>query len=329
MAEAMGKVLVTGGLGYLGRRLADHLRQNGLHVVQLTRRAPDTGEDEGVVTFGGDWEKEGADVFAGVDQVVHLACPDERQAAADPVGTTCTAFAFTHGMLQQAVRAGVRHVVLASTIHVYGRAMNGRVTEETLPVPVHPYGIIKRLMEDQVTAAASNRLGATILRLSNGFGAPLRPEMTRWTLLINDLCRQAVENGRLELRSDPRLLRNFITLEDICGVILHCLWHPVPAEVVTLNAGSSRSHSLGEMAELVQQRCTKVFGAFPELHVQALQNHPIPSLDYDTGRMRSRGIVLQENFAGEIDRELLACERWFGVSGRKSTPVSFNAPNQS
>lgn len=317
MAEIAGRVLITGGLGYLGRRLADHLRQNDVQVVQLTRHPSDTCEEDDVMVFGGDWERDGPAVFVGVDQVIHLASPDERQAAADPVGTTCSAFAFTHGMLQQAVRSGVRHVVLASTIHVYGRSMRGKVTEETLPGPVHPYGIIKRVMEDQVAAAcATNKLGATILRLSNGFGAPVRPEMTRWTLLINDLCRQAVEKGRLELRSDPRIQRNFITLEDACGVMLHCMRHPVAADVMVLNAGSSRSHSLGEMAEMVRQRSGQVLGALPELLMPSPQMGAVPGLDYDVGRMRGHGITLREDFAGEIDQMLLACDRWFGVAGR-------------
>ncbi|MFN0076489.1 MAG: NAD-dependent epimerase/dehydratase family protein [Prosthecobacter sp.] len=317
MVEIAGKVLITGGLGYLGRRLADHLRQSGLQVLQLTRRAE---QDLGVVHFRGDWAAEGPCLLEGVTQIIHLSCPDEKQAAADPVTMTHEAFSFTYGLLQAAARARVRHVLLASTIHVYGRAMQDQVTEETLPRPVHPYGIIKRLMEDQVIAAcAGGNMTATILRLANGFGAPAQPDMTRWSLIINDLCRQAVENNRLELRSDPRLLRNFITLEDICHAIEHCLRNPAPDDFRLMNIGSSRSHSLGEMAELVQERCAQVLGTRPELHAPAKHSGPIPALDYDCAKMRAQGITLRENFPGEIDLTLQACARWFNSGATHPT----------
>lgn len=313
MAESKGKVLITGGLGYLGRRLAKHLRSAGWSVVQLTRHPaePASGE-KSVLQFKGDWFAEGPALLQGISQIVHLACPDEKQAAADPVGMTQSAFSFTHGLMQAAAKAEVRQVVLASTIHVYGKAMQGNVCEETIPRPVHPYGIIKRLLEDQVAAACtSGKMTATILRLANGFGAPENPDTTRWSLIINDLCRQAVEKNRLELKSDPRVLRNFVTLEDVCLAIQHCLAHPAGQDGRLMNIGSSRACSLGEMAEMIQARCPAVLGRQVELHAPVRQESPILPLDYDIEKMRSCGIELKEDFTAEIDHTLAACARWF------------------
>ncbi|MDB6005211.1 MAG: hypothetical protein JWR15_2198 [Prosthecobacter sp.] len=313
MAESKHKVLITGGLGYLGRRLAKHLRNAGWPVAQLTRHSFEASADnEAVLRFNGDWAAEGPSLLEGVGQIVHLACPDERQAATDPVGMTQSAFSFTHGLMQAATRADVRQVVLASTIHVYGKAMQGHVSEDTIPRPVHPYGIIKRLLEDQVCAACSSgKMTAAILRLSNGFGVPADPGTTRWSLIINDLCRQAVERNRLELKSDPRVLRNFITLQDVCLAIQHCLAHPAGQEGRLLNIGSRRAYSLGEMAGMVQDRCLAVLGRRVELHAPVKQESPIPPLDYDIGKMQACGIELKEDFTAEIDQTLAACARWF------------------
>jgi len=313
MGESKDKVLITGGLGYLGRRLAKHLRSEGWPVVQLTRHSFESSADDGgVLKFNGDWTAEGPALLTGVRQIIHLACPDEKQAAADPVGTTQSAFSFTHGLMQAAIRADVQQVILASTIHVYGKAMQGHVCEDTIPRPVHPYGIIKRLLEDQVSAACSSgKMTATILRLSNGFGVPADPDTTRWSLIINDLCRQAVEKNRLELKSDPRVLRNFITLQDVCLAMQHCLVHPAGQEGRLMNIGSRRACSLGEMAEMVQERCLAVLGRRVDLYAPVKQDSPIPTLDYDIGRMQDCGIELREDFTAEIDQTLAACARWF------------------
>ena len=91
----------------------------------------------------------------------------------------------------------------------------------------------------------------------------------------------------------------------------HCLTQPAVTGSRLLNIGSSRSHSLGEMARLVAERCAHVLGRKPELHAPVRQDAAIPSLDYDLSRMHACGIVLQEDFVGEIDRTLAACARWF------------------
>ncbi len=48
--------------------------------------------------------------------------------------------------------------------------------------------------EDYVLAAHGNGLlGGIVLRLSNALGAPADPGVNAWTLIANDLCRQAAQ----------------------------------------------------------------------------------------------------------------------------------------
>jgi len=71
-----------------------------------------------------------------------------------------------------------------------------------VPRPVHPYAITHHAAEDFVLAAHDEkRLMGYVIRLSNGFGAPAHAGVDRWTLLVNDLCRQAVQTRQLILRS--------------------------------------------------------------------------------------------------------------------------------
>ena len=70
------KILVTGGTGFVGRRLCDRLVGDGHEVTVVTRRAPGTGSVEGRLrhlqadpTEAGPWQE----AVAGQDAVVNLA----------------------------------------------------------------------------------------------------------------------------------------------------------------------------------------------------------------------------------------------------------------
>lgn len=313
----MQGILITGGLGYVGRRLAAALvAAGGFDVRILTRGGGMVSPPDGteLARFHGSWQDEGAPLLDGIQQVVHLGGPDEKQCAADPDGTTLEAGRFTRGLMQAATSHGVRNVVLASTIHVYGAALHDEVTEQTLPQPTHPYGIMKRYCED-IVAAASFTGGprSVALRLANGFGTPLSRDMTRWSLLVNDLCRQAVERKSIEVRADPRTLRNFITMSDVCRAVRHCLETGSGAgPTACFHVGSSRASSLGEMARLVRDRCAAVLGFPPEVVLAPESGAVIPPLHYDISRMSRTGFTPHEDFAGEVDGTLLACRQWFG-----------------
>lgn len=313
----MDKVLITGGLGYLGQRLAASLKSSGnWEVVLLTRRSHiiiDSVLGCEILRFSNSWGREGQHLLKGVRKIVHLACPDDKTCREEPVKAAQEAFEFTHGLLQQAGHYGVESVVLASSIHVYGAALHHSVTEQTVPRPRRMYGIIKRFMEDLVQVAELDTgINATILRLSNGFGAPVSPNISQWGLLINDLCRKSIECRRIELRSNPHLLCNFITLTDICGAIGHFLsFSKATKEYGVIQVGSSHARSLGEMAKLVRDRCHVCLGFTPELVLPPDDlGDPVP-LKYDISRLLATQFTPQEDFAAEIDATLVMCSKWF------------------
>lgn len=125
------KILVTGGTGTLGRRVADRLRATGREVRVLSRGGAPS-------TFRGDLlTGEGLDrSLPGVDTVVHCASSPFRKTRRSDVGGT-------ELLLDAAERAGVSHVVFISIVGVdrdphyfYYRAKRDaeRVVERS-PVP--------------------------------------------------------------------------------------------------------------------------------------------------------------------------------------------------
>jgi UDP-glucose 4-epimerase len=200
----------------------------------------------------------------GIDAIVHLAGPNEVQAVADPDGTLGATVAGTRRLAMAAAEADVRRFVYVSTVHVYGAALadGAVVTEETLPAPRHPYALA-RLASEHV-AAATPGLDVVSLRLTNSVGAPAHPSVDRWTLVANDLCRQAALSGSLELKSSGVQWRDFIALSDVCRTIAQCL-DPSSIPAGTYNLGTGVPMTIRQLAGLVQDAFESRQGRRPEL----------------------------------------------------------------
>jgi len=130
-------------------------------------------------------------------------------------------------LMSPAIAAGLERFIYFFTAHVYGEPLIGRITEATLPRPIHPYAITHYAAKNFVLAAHNqNKITGVALRLSNGFGAPTHPNVDCWTLLVNDLCRQAVQTRKIVLRSNGLQQRDLIPLMDIGGAVRHLIALP-------------------------------------------------------------------------------------------------------
>ena len=165
-------ILITGGSGFLGARLARTLLQQGrlslagaapreITSVTLTDRAPppaDLQADPRVRFVGGDLvELVSARTLpaAGTDAVFHLAAAVSGECEADFDLGMRSNFAATHGLLEACRALGSRPVVVfASSLAVFGklpgRPMPQRIEDETLPTPQSSYGIQKYIGEQLV-----------------------------------------------------------------------------------------------------------------------------------------------------------------------------------
>ncbi len=315
----MAEVLVTGAFGYVGGRVAKHLAQLG-HAVRLgTRRAAAQPPDwliRGRVAACDpldDGQLQAA--CRGVQCVVHLAAVNENVSAADPVLALNVNGVGTLRTLQAAIRAGANRFIYLSTAHVYGAPLVGRISETTPPKPLHPYAISHRAAEDFVLATHSRgEIEGVVLRLSNGFGAAERADVDRWTLLVNDLCRQAVTGGRMIMRSPGDDARDFVTLEDTARAVAHfiALDHAALGDGL-FNVGSGQSLPVRAVAELIIERCEALLGFRPPI-VRPDSTAPAPAaLEYRIDKLRATGFAPACNMLGEIDATLALCRDAFGV----------------
>ncbi len=308
------RVLITGGFGFLGGRLAQHFHQAGHQIVLGSRGArysPGWLPDVGTAIV--DWDDAGAleRVCKGMDLVIHAAGMNAQDCAADPLAALEFNGLATGRLLGAAISADVKRFVYLSTAHVYSNPLVGVISEETLPENLHPYATSHLAGENPVLAATIRReISGVVVRLSNAFGMPMHPDVNCWTLLANDLCRQAAVTGNMILRSTGVQQRDFIAIDEVCRVVAQLSFlapeHLLPG---VINVGSGVSQSVFEFATLIQQRCKLVLGFEPTLlRVPASDGERDRTLFYLTRKLVQMGVEVQSNDAGELDRLLTFCQ---------------------
>ena len=312
------RILITGGTGYVGARVARELStRSDIKIVLGSRRAQESPAwlpTAHVVEI--DWGSRQSllDACNGVDVILHLAAMSDADCAHDPVGALEANGVYSVRLLEAAKANKVSRFIYLSTAHVYGVPLAGQIHETLLARPRHPYATSHRAAEDVVLAAHDEgKIIGLVLRLSNGFGAPAHPGVNRWTLLVNDLCRQAVTERRLTLRSAGLQRRDFVTLHDVGRVFSHMI--DLSIEKVgdgLFNVGGAWAPRVIDMAELIVKRCASVMGYTPGIiRPDPGKGEMTLDLEYRIDRLLASGYVLSGSAVSEIDSTLLLCRQAF------------------
>jgi len=156
----MGKMAVTGGAGFIGSNLAEHLLNEGYSVVVVDNLS--TGREQ---NLAGWLNRAGSQVhflrvdineteilrkaFRGVSYVFHQAAiPSVPRSIADPAATQSSNASGTLSVLIAARDAGVKRVVAASSSSVYGDDPSLPKSEDRLGRPLSPYALSKIVTEE-------------------------------------------------------------------------------------------------------------------------------------------------------------------------------------
>ena len=312
------KILITGGLGYIGGRLGIHLFENGHEIVLGTRKNinPPVWLPAASMKMM-DWESDDSldKACLDIDLVIHAAGMNARDCELNPMAALNFNGNATSKILTAAVNNGVKTFFYLSSAHVYSSPLQGLIDEDTIPANPHPYATSHLDGEKHAREAKDKGLiNSTILRLSNTYGAPTRPEVNCWKLLVNDLCMQATISKQLKLSTSGKTQRNFITLSDVCSVIKELIYKSESQILpLTLNIGNTYSSTVYEMAVLVQYRCEVVLGFRPDIIVNS-NNSSQENISFDFKSLYSN--LFQDEIKdirnSEIDELINFCKKYFG-----------------
>jgi UDP-glucose 4-epimerase len=314
----MATVMITGGFGFVGGRVARHL-QEASHTVILGSRqaavAPEWLPGAQVVRLLWDDADALERACQRVDTIVHAAGMNAQDCAKDPVAALAFNGVATVRLVAAATRAGVLRFIYLSTAHVYVSPLVGTITEETSPSNLHPYATSHLAGEHAVLSAnLSGQIEGIVIRLSNAFGVPVHKNVNCWMLLVNDLCRQAVQTRKLVLQTSGLQQRDCIAMTEVCRVAEQLtVGNCASMQFGIFNVGSGVSQSVLAMAHLIQQRCVQVLGFEPVLQsVQGGVDESYPMLTYRADKLAAIGFKNDElNKTVEIDNLLRFCQSAF------------------
>jgi len=209
-------VVISGANGYFGRIAQIYFKSQGWQVLKACR---DQDRD---IWFDLDSPNLIAQSTIGTSAnlFIHAAAAHEVVCRQAPYQSIYQNVAGTRAALEFCVNNDISKFIYLSTFHVFGNP-DGLIDERTTPAPANDYGLTNRLSEEYVELyRRQGKLQGTVIRPSNFFGVPASLDhCQRWTLTPLAFCRQAVEQGKIVLKTPGYQKRNFISIRDLCGVI--------------------------------------------------------------------------------------------------------------
>jgi UDP-glucose 4-epimerase len=260
--ESGSRVLVTGGSGFIGRRVVRTLLTDGYDVTVADLRA---FPDSAVRMVQGDLCDQGVAARAVTEDtgtIIHLAAVTSvLRSVDDPVHTHMVNVDVTARLLELARENSVHSFLLASTNAVTGNVGGNRITERTVLRPLTPYGATKAAGEMLVGAYASSYgITGAALRFSNVYG----PGMAEKDSFIPRLMRAARDGEGVQVRGDGTMLRDVVHVDDIVRGIF-VAWHSGHTGPLILAGG--KSVTVNEMVETARRVTGKPIPA---------ENVPVP-----------------------------------------------------
>jgi len=219
------KILITGGAGYIGSKLASRLISDGHGVIVIDDLS--TGKktnlhpkvklyktsilSEEILSI---LKKEKPDL------IFHLAASkDVSQSVVNPVEFAKINILGSLNIIDAAYKAGVRKIVFTSTAGVYGDSSNGVAQKESdMLNPSSPYAWTKLAVEEYLIYMNKNYgMENIILRFANVYGPG---GVSEYKSVVNIFVDRLLKNQEIIIHGDGKQTRDYIYIDDLVDLCI-------------------------------------------------------------------------------------------------------------
>ena len=237
-----GKVVVTGGAGFIGMHLVQGLKDEGYEVAVVDiKQESDVRKTD-----------ELKNVFKDVQYVFHLAAlPRVQFSIEHPQETNDTNVSGTLSVLEAARAANVKRVIYASSSSVYGDSDILPLVESLPASPKSPYALQKYIGELYAKLYSSVfGLSTVSLRYFNVYGPGADPEGA-YPLVVAKFIKLRSEGKPLSITGDGTQTRDFTNVRDVvrANILAATSEHVGKGEAINIGAGNNVS--VNKIAEMI------------------------------------------------------------------------------
>ena len=263
----MGRILITGGAGFIGSEFAQQAKAKGYDVIvfdNLTNSSEskfETLRAIGIDCILGDIRDEVA-VYQAIkdcNYVVHLAAQvSVTESIQNPDETMSVNVSGTRVLLNESKKSSIRKFVLASSAAVYGNIKSLPLKETEIGDSVSPYAESKLINEDDIKTLNPHNCQTFALRFFNVYGET-QPVKSGYSAVIPSFIEQMSRDENPIIFGDGKQSRDFVHIHDVCNAIFSCLEHDLGLNLhFVLNVATGQSTSVidlvNELNEIISNQ---------------------------------------------------------------------------
>jgi UDP-glucose 4-epimerase len=306
-------ILIIGGNGYLGKRIASFLNYKSYDLIIGSTQKNISDSDSYETLYCDVLDKNSLfECTKSVDAVINLSGLNSEDSKKFPDLANDVKILGNKNLSEACKLNNVKKIISFSTIHVYKKPLIGEFLENSSAMPSHPYGISNLKGEKSLIDALTNTdIDYTIFRLSNAVGRPLNVQNNCWRLLVNDICRSAVADQSITIKSNKNTLRDFISISDICNYLEFFINNEGDKNFPIFNLCSGNSITIEDIAK-------KVVLAFSKCNINNIklefidQNEEKLPLKISNSKLIDFTKIESSGLDNEIFDLAKSCVEWFG-----------------
>jgi nucleoside-diphosphate-sugar epimerase len=254
------RVLVIGGLGFLGTRLTDRLRDGGAQITVMNRSLAGHGEAAAMLTAAGVRVVEGdlrdadrtREAVSGQDVIFNLAGQSGAVRSMEDPWTDLDVNCRGSLVLLEALRTDNpdARLVFVSSRLAYGSGGADPIDEEHVPDPLCVHAVHKLAAEQYLRLYRRiYGLNVTTARLTNPYG-PGQPASRTAYGVVNRLIHLALSGDALPIYGDGRQRRDYIYIDDAVDALIRMAEAP-ESNGRLYNVGSGHGTPIVDMARSI------------------------------------------------------------------------------
>jgi len=251
------KILITGGMGFIGLYLVDYLLKKDNEITVLDNFSNSNKSlikrirNKNLKIIEGDIRKND-DILNSIKNqeiVVHLAAKiSVDESIENPNETFDVNVNGTKNILEACKKNNIKKLIVASSAAVYGENTSQiKLKEISKTNPISPYGESKLLMENEIKKfqLKNTNLKCIILRFFNIFGNGQSPE---YAGVITKFIEKISTNESIEIFGNGLQQRDFISIYDVIESVFNAI---INGNNGTYNIGSGKTITINDLAKVI------------------------------------------------------------------------------